>query len=177
MDVLCLFYFVFTTKIEFSECCVWFQCLTQWCYSSFSNLVPCWYEKKRRRVNRWWMSLGCLFPLYSPFIMSLVSVVFDFSDSLNDVAPVSPTSMSVYAKRNGKECIVDGCLLCVFFLVFTFQIEFSECCVWLQWFTQWCCSCVSNIITCIITRNGRRELLMDVFCVSFFCFQNSDRVL
>ena len=44
-----------------------------------------------------------------------MSVVFDFNDSLSDVAPVSPILLSVYVKR-GKEWIVDGCLLCVFFL-------------------------------------------------------------
>ena len=58
----------------------------------------------------------CVFFLLSSHSRSsLVSVVFDFSDSLNDVAPVSPNSLSVDAKRNDKECIVDRCLLCVFF--------------------------------------------------------------
>ena len=35
--------------------------------------------------------------------LSFLSVVFDFSDSLNDVAPVSPISLSVDEKRKGKE--------------------------------------------------------------------------
>ena len=34
---------------------------------------------------------------------SFVSVVFDFNDSLNDVAPVSPMLLSVDVMRNGKE--------------------------------------------------------------------------
>ena len=46
---------------------------------------------------------------------STVSVVFDFNASLNDAAPVPPILLSVYEKR-GKEWIVDGCLLWVFFL-------------------------------------------------------------
>ena len=47
-----------------------------------------------------------------------MSVVFDFSDSLNDVAPVSPISFPIETKRKEKEKrIVDGCLLCVFFLL------------------------------------------------------------
>ena len=54
-----------------------------------------------------------------------MSVVFDFSASLNDDAPVYPISFTVDVKRNGKS-----------------------------------------------------ELLMDVFCAfSFFCLHNPDRVL
>ena len=34
--------------------------------------------------------------------LSLVSVVFDFNDSLNDVAPLSPMSLAVDMKRNEK---------------------------------------------------------------------------
>ena len=40
--------------------------------------------------------------------------MFVFSDSLNDVAPVSPMMLTICEKRK-KERIVDGCLLCVFF--------------------------------------------------------------
>ena len=32
ISFLCYF-FVFTPHIEFNECCVWFQCITQWCCS------------------------------------------------------------------------------------------------------------------------------------------------
>ena len=62
------------------------------------------------------------FLLYSPHRLSSVSVVFDFSDSLNDVAPMSPMLLPVYVKRKEKS-----------------------------------------------------DLLMDVFCVSFFfCLHRSD---
>ena len=44
----------------------------------------------------------CFFLLYSQLRLSLVSVVLDFNDSLNDVAPVSPILFSV-VKGNGKE--------------------------------------------------------------------------
>ena len=54
--------------------------------------------------------------------------MFDFNDSLNDVAPLSPILLPVDVKRNEKEWIVDGCHLCLSF-VFTLQIEYSECCV------------------------------------------------
>ena len=43
------------------------------------------------------------FPLYSPQRESLTSVVFDFSDSLNDAAPVSPILLPVDDKRNEKK--------------------------------------------------------------------------
>ena len=48
------------------------------------------------------MSL-CVFFLLSPLSrLSSVSVVFDFSDSLNDVAPLSPILLPFYAKRKEK---------------------------------------------------------------------------
>ena len=40
--------------------------------------------------------------LYSLLRLSSVSVVFDINDSLNDVAPMSPMLLPVYAKRNEK---------------------------------------------------------------------------
>ena len=46
-----------------------------------------------------------------------MSVVLDFNDSLNDVAPVSPMLLPVFAKRKGKKSFVDGFLLCAFFLL------------------------------------------------------------
>ena len=70
-----------------------------------------------------------LFLSCSQLKSSIVSVVFDFNASLNDVAPLSPMSLSVDLNENGKEWIVDGCHLCVFSFVFTPQMEFNECCV------------------------------------------------
>ena len=50
---------------------------------------------------------GCLlyafFLLYSPLRPSSVSVVFDFNDSPNDVAPVSLISLPVDEKKNEKK--------------------------------------------------------------------------
>ena len=54
-------------------------------------------------------------------------VVFDFSDSLNDVAPVSPMSLSVGEKRKKSDLLMD--VFCVSSFVFTTQIEFCECIV------------------------------------------------
>ena len=56
-----------------------------------------------------------------------MSVVFDFNDSLNDVAPASLMLFPVDVMRMEKsELLMDA--VCVSF-VFTIKIEFSECCV------------------------------------------------
>ena len=50
------------------------------------------------------MDVFCVsFLLSSLSRLSSVSVVFDFNDSLNDVAPVSLIPFAVDVKRNGKE--------------------------------------------------------------------------
>ena len=57
-----------------------------------------------------------------------MSVVFDFSDSLNDVAPASPMLFAVDEKRKEKsELLMD--VFCVSSFAFTVEIEFNECCV------------------------------------------------
>ena len=72
----------------------------------------------------------CLLSFVLLPILSLVSAVFNFSASLNDVAPVSPTLFTVDMKRNEKsELLMDGFCVCFLSFVFTFKIEFSECCV------------------------------------------------
>ena len=75
-------------------------------------------------MTRTWM---CLL-LSSLHRSRAVSAVFDFSASLNDVAPVSPILVSVSVKRkNNNELLMD--VFCVSSFVFTTQIEFCECCV------------------------------------------------
>ena len=75
------------------------------------------------------MDVFCVFYLLSSqYRSSSVSVVFDFNNSLNDVVPVSPMSLSVDKKRKEKsELLID--VFCVYSFVFTPQIQFSECCV------------------------------------------------
>ena len=118
MSFMCLLSFVFTTQIEFRECCVWFQWFTQWRCSRVSNIVFCWREDKWR-VNRWCVSLCVFSLLYLPPRSSSVSVVFDFNTSFNDVAPWSPIVLSVDEKEKEKEeWIVDECfmrLLCIYY--------------------------------------------------------------
>ena len=46
-----------------------------------------------------------------------MSVVFDFNDSLSDVAPLSPILFPVDVKRNEKSELLMDVFLCVFFLL------------------------------------------------------------
>ena len=57
-----------------------------------------------------------------------MSVVFDFNNSLNDAAPVSPILLSVCVKIKGKsELLMD--VFCVYFFCLTAEVEYNECCV------------------------------------------------
>jgi hypothetical protein len=119
--------------------------------------------------------LCVFFLLSSLFRLSLVSVVFDFNDSLNDVAPLAPILLPVDMMRN-EAWIVDICLWHVFCLlssllrlslvsvVFDFNDSLND------------VAPVSLILLTVdIKRTKNSELLMDVFCVSsFFCFHSPD---
>ena len=87
-------------------------------------------DVKRNEKSELFLDDICVFfLLYVLHRLSFVSVVFDFSASINDVAPVSHMSLSVDEnEKKRKERIASRCLLCLSF-VFTTQIEFGECCV------------------------------------------------
>ena len=95
----------------------------------FFLCLQCCYLLIKQVKSELFMDVFCVYFLWSsPPRLSLVSVVFVFSDSLNDVAPVSPILLSVCVKRKEKsELLVD--VFCVSSFVFTTQIKFSECCV------------------------------------------------
>ena len=165
MDIFCVFCFFF---LHCSDWVSWVSCLISVPHSAglfLSFQCRCLFYKNRneRIVNCWWISFVCLL-LPSLSRLSSVSVVFDFSDSLNDVAPVSPMSLSVYVKK--KEWFVDGCLVCLLSFAFTVQIEFSECRVWFQCFTQWCCSYVFNHVACLCKEKRKR---VNCWWMSFVC--------
>ena len=64
------------------------------------------------------MPFVCLLSLYSRLRSSSVSVVFDFNDSLNDAAPVSPIQFSVDVNRNEKsELLMDAIYVSFFFCI------------------------------------------------------------
>ena len=160
--------FVFTQQIECSESLVRFQCFTQRWGAYIIDIAGCWCEVKSELL----MDVFCVCLLLSSQLRSsFMSVVFVFSESLNDVAPVSPMWLPVYVMWNEEEWIVDGCL-CVPSFVDTVQIELSECCVWFQCLTQWCCSCVSNSVVCLCDEKGKRVicLWMSFVCLLSFVF-------
>ena len=97
---------------------------------------------------------------------SSVSVVFDFNASFSDDSPASPMLLSVDLMRM-EECIVDWRHLFVASFVFTSQTYFSECCVWFQCITQWCCTCVSNAIVCLQYLSKEQ---VDCWRMPFVCY-------
>ena len=67
--------------------------------------------------------------LSSQFRSSSVSVVFDFSASLNDAAPVPPILLAVDLMRMEKSELLMDAICVLFIFELTTQIECSECCV------------------------------------------------
>ena len=65
-------------------------------------------EKKKGELL---MDMLCL--LSSQLRSSSLSVEFDFNDSLNDVAPVSPILFTVDAKRNEKSDLLMDVFVCI----------------------------------------------------------------
>ena len=57
---------------------------------------------KRTGKSELSLDVFCVSSLSSPIRLSFVSVVFDFNDSLNDAAPVSPILLSVVVMRKGE---------------------------------------------------------------------------
>ena len=68
-----------------------------------------------------------LFLLSSPLRSSVLSAVFEFNASLNDVAPMSPILLSVILMRIGKSGLLIDAICVLFLCVFTAQIKLSEC--------------------------------------------------
>ena len=118
-----------------------------------------------------------LFLLSSPPRPSFVSVMFDFSASLNDFAHLAPMLFSVDLMRM-EECVVGGCHLCVIsFLcspsrlssvsvVFDFNTSLND------------VAPLSLILFPVdVMRMEKSGLLMDFICVLFlFCSHYPDRV-
>ena len=58
--------------------------------------------KKKKRKSELLVNVFDVSFLFSPLILSIVSVVFDFNDSLNDVVPLSPMLLSFCGKEKMK---------------------------------------------------------------------------
>ena len=92
--------------------------------------MPFPVDAKRREKSELLMDVFgvSFFLLSSQLRSSSVSAAFDFNDSLNDFAPVSPMLFTFDVKRKEKNYLLI-CVICAFFFVFTYQIKFRECCV------------------------------------------------
>ena len=97
-----------------------------------------------------------------------MSVVFDFNASPNDVTPVSLIPLPVNVMRKEKEWIVE-CLLYVFFLLFSLhRYSFVSVVFDLSASPNDVAPMSPMVLPFDIEIKEKSELLMDVFCVSFF---------
>ena len=92
-------YLIITTKIQFSQCSISFQCFTYLSCSFWSNTVV-W------SLFYWiWTSFHSFVYCYLDYILSaqsrfsLVNVVLVSNDSLTFIAPSSPIPLSVHCKE------------------------------------------------------------------------------
>ena len=150
----------------------WLLCLFSMIHSMmlFPYIQLCSLLKKENvRVFCWLLPFACL--VCSQLKSTLMSVAFDFNDSLNDVTPVSLIVLPVDDVSMWKVIRWWTSFMYLFSFVLTTQIEFSECRVWFQWFTQWCCSCISDAVTWLHEEKGK-EWFADgcLLCVFFLCF-------
>ena len=102
--------------------------------------------------------------------------MFDFSASVNDVAPVSPMLFPVCVMR--KEKVICWCTYFVFLLFFCFH--YPDRVSWVLCLISVLCSTTMLLwiqCRCLLVwmKNEKSELFMGVFCVSsFFCIHDSD---
>ena len=132
-------------------------------------------NRKRRQLFVDGCLLCVFFLLYSRLKLSSVSDMFDFNDSLNDVAPVSPISFPVDEKRKEKsELLMD--FFCVLFLLSS-PLRLSSASVVFDFNASLNDDAPVSLIQFPVVekRKEKSELLMDVFCVSsFFCLHHLD---
>ena len=115
-----------------------------------------------------------MFVVFKQFRLSVTSVEFDFSASLNDVTPVSLMWLPVYVTRKeNSELLLD--VICVFLLSSLLRLS------WVSVVFD-----LSNPLSDVapvspislpvdVKRKEKSGLLMDVICVSsFFCFHSRD---
>ena len=118
------------------------------------------------------------FLLYSRLRISFVSVVFDFSDSLNDVAPVYSMMLPVDVMRKEKsELLMD--VICVSFFLLSSPFRLSSVSVVFDFSDSLndVAPVSPMLLTVDVVRNGKSELLIGAICVSsFFCLHSTDRV-
>ena len=77
-------------------------------------------------------------------------------------------------RKRKSELLMD--IFCVSSFIFTPQIELSECCVWFQRFTQWCCSCVSNVVPYWFEEKWKEWVVDGCFLCVFFLLSSHNRL-
>ena len=109
------------------------------------------------------------FLLSSQSRLSFVSVVFDFNDSLNDIAPVSPMLLPVGVMRKKSELLMN--VFCVsFFLSSQLRSSFVSVVFDFNASLNAVAPVSPMLLSVDVMRMEKGELLMDVFCVSSFVF-------
>ena len=145
-------------------------------FQLITDIVVCWCKEKRKRVNCWWMSfVSSFFCLHHTDWVQWVLCLISMIHSMTLLLFLQSYCLLIW--RDKKEWIVDWCLLYVFFLlsslprsstvsvVFDFNDSLND-----------IAPVYPILLTVDVKRNEKRELLMDVFCVSsFFCFHSSDQ--
>ena len=121
MDVFCVL-FLLSSLLRLSSVSVVFDF-----NDSLNDFAPAFptllsVDEKIKETSELLMYVLCVFLLSSLLRLSSVSVVFDFNDSLNDVAPLSSILFSVDVKKKGKiELLMD-----VFYVPSFFCLHFSD---------------------------------------------------
>ena len=116
---VCLLSLVFTTQIEFCECCVWFQYFTQWCCSCVSNVVVCWCDANQTTYY-FRYAIHTIYSLWLPHRLSSTRDDFDPNTSLNDSTPAEPIQLPDDNKTHLWVSFV-----CLLSFVFTPKREFG----------------------------------------------------
>ena len=169
-----LLLFVLTPQIELIECCVWFQCLTQWRCTYVPNHVTCLFDENGNIVDCWWMPfVCCFFCVHSSNWVEWVLCLISVHHSMMLLLFLQSCCL-LFLWEWKKNRLLMNILLCVVSFVLTTQIESSECCVWFQCITQWCCSSFSNAVVCWFDENGKERIVVESHLCCLFCFHNSD---
>ena len=99
-----------------------------------------------------------------------MSVVFDFSDSLNDVAPVSPILLTVDVMKNEKSGLLMDVICVSSFFCLHHQDRVSRVMRLISMIRLIMLLPRLQYCFLLMKRKEKSELLMDVICVSSFVF-------
>ena len=110
ISFVCLLCFAFTTQIDSRECCVWFQCFTQWCCTCVSNPVRYLYREKWKSellMDVFCVSLFCLH--HSNWIVWVLCLI----SMTHSMIFLQLLQFSSLLKKKESELLM--CVFCVYF--------------------------------------------------------------